>query len=49
MMFTELLGLYVNACWTYATFAGLFLFSPDTLPLFFLVKVGTQTSAELIA
>jgi len=47
-MFTELLGLYVKACWTYATFSGLFLFLPNTLPLFYIVKVDTETSAELI-
>ena len=48
MMFTDLLGLYVNACWTYATFSGFFLFLPDTLPLFYIVKANTETSAELI-
>jgi hypothetical protein len=47
-MFTELLGLYVNALWTYATFSGLFLFLPDTLPLSYIVKVDTETSAKLI-
>ena len=48
MMFTELLELYVIACWTYATFSGLFLFSSDTLPLSYIVNVDTKTSAGLI-